>query len=116
MSDGSPKVEFDLSIKLPNIEFKKPNVSIQDFLEISDREAEPFEGLFSVSHHLNLAELIIDELFIEGDLYGQIDVVTFIDSLKNCQDRYDTKWVGSFDIYSDGEEFCYTAPSFNSED
>ena len=115
MSDGSKKMVFDLSIELPKIEIKKPNVTIQDFLDINDSTSESLKDVFTVEHHLNLAELIIDELSLKGDVYDIITLDPFISSLKKLQDKYDTKWEGDFYVFNDYDEFKYQAPIFKVE-
>tara|TARA_Y100000590_G_scaffold360966_1_gene417488 strand:- start:1290 stop:1886 length:597 start_codon:yes stop_codon:yes gene_type:complete len=81
---------FDLSIKLPNLEFKKPklnvqnplvknekkpqslkdvyNITIQDFLDVDDKMAKSLKNTFFVSHYLNLEALIVNEIVIKGEI------------------------------------------------
>ena len=115
MGDGDRKMVFDLSVELPKVEIKKPNVTIQDFLDVNDSMSEMLEEVFSVSHHLNLAELIVDEIRLNGDIKGIVVIDTFISSLKKLQDQYDTKWKGDFNVHNGEDEFRYKAPSFKVE-
>ena len=112
MNDRSRKMVFDLSIELPKIEIKKPNVTIQDFLDINDSTSEMLEDVFSVGHHLNLAELIVNEISLNGDVNGIVVLDLFISSLKKLQNKYDTKWSGKFCVFNGYDEFKYQAPDF----
>jgi len=120
------RIIFDLSIKLPNLEIKEPNVNIQDFLDIDDKMAESLKDVFKVSEHLNLFEKFVDELIIKGEINGMVDtfnfredaewfnVEVFTESLKkvpkvfNCE----TEWNGYIEIITPSYENVYRSPEF----
>ena len=89
------RIIFDLNIKLPNLEFKKPkvniqnslvkddkipqslkdvfNITIQDFLDVDDKMANTLKKIFFVKHYLDLEKLIIDEVIIKGEINGLME-------------------------------------------
>jgi len=133
MSKVKIRIIFDLSIKLPNIELKNPNVTIQDFLDIDDKMAESLKDVFNTNHHLNLAELIVEELIIKGEINSMFNaeelevahnnevdqwfnIRSFTKSLKKLQNKYDIEWDGYFELiepqYGIDNEYIFRTPKF----
>ena len=133
MSKVKIRVIFDLSIKLPNIELKNPNITIQDFLDIDNKMAESLKHRFKASHRSNLFELIIkgeiNEMIDATKFYNEADpkklnewfnVKVFIESLKKLQINHDIEWNGFIETIEPqtgiDREYVYSAPEFESEE
>ena len=86
------RIIFDLSIKIPAFEFKKPkvniqnslvkddkiaqslkdvfNITIQNFLDVDDKMSNTLKEIFFVNHYLFFEKLIIDKVIIKGEING----------------------------------------------
>ena len=103
---------FNLSIDMPNIEIKKPNVRILDFLDINEKSAQLLNKVFKCQAHVNFAETLVNKLTLKGKVDYVISHKRLIKSLLNFQDKHETIWQGEFSYQDSRNYFLFKAPTF----
>ena len=113
---------FDLSILLPNLEMKKTNIHLSDFLDIDKKNASYLNSITKFSYHLNHAELIIEKILIQGETKKKLDVEAFIHSLLKFEKKLNNdlkfkqgEWIGEFYLFLKNHKYIYRAPCFKQE-
>jgi len=105
-------MSFDLILVLHGLEFKKPNVSILDFLDINKKMAEALNDIFSYKIHVNFAETIIDQIIFKGTIDTVFNHKKLISALKKAQEECNSVWIGKFNYNDNKSSFSFSAPKF----